>query len=75
MRRGITDDDRVMLDYFVHNNIPFTIIGTKLDKCKQKDVSAFNKQIKEELSTTVINYSAITKKGIDQIEMMFEKYQ
>ncbi len=70
-RRGITQDDKEMITYFDHSNIPFVVIGTKLDKVNQSDKTKFLRNIKEELDTTPIMYSALTKKGVDNILSVF----
>lgn len=74
MRRGITDDDWSMIDFFRSLEIPFIIVGTKRDKLNQSQISKFNKQIKDELSTSVINYSSVTKHGLGDIENIFIEY-
>ncbi len=75
MRRGITKDDWDLINFFYQLEIPFTIVGTKRDKVNQSERSKFNKQIKEELSTSVINYSSITKQGLSDIEEIFYEYE
>ncbi len=71
-RRGITDDDRDMISYFIHNKTPFTIIGTKLDKVNQSEQMKFIRAINSELNTQPIMYSALTKKGVEKIFSVFE---
>ena len=74
MRRGITNDDWIMINYFSSKEIPFVVIGTKADKVNQSDKYVFNKQIKKELSTTVINTSFLKRKGIEEVEKIFSEY-
>ena len=74
MRRTISKDDIGMFNYFLENNIKFNIIGTKLDKCKQSDVHKFNKNVQEQFQTTPINYSSITKRGLNDIKLIFDEY-
>ncbi len=73
-RRGITQDDKEMITYFDHSNIPFVVIGTKLDKVNQSEKTKFLRNIKEELDTTPIMYSALTKKGVDNILSVFAEH-
>ncbi|BDU67503.1 MAG: putative GTP-binding protein EngB [Candidatus Tyloplasma litorale] len=70
-RRGISKDDEEMIAYFIHNKIPFTIIGTKEDKVNQSNKSKFIKNIKQKLNTTPLMYSSITKKNLDKIINVF----
>lgn len=71
-RRGITTDDMDMIGYFYHNKIPFTVIGTKLDKVNQSEQMKFIRNINSELNTQPIMYSALNKKGIEKISSIFE---
>lgn len=71
-RRGITNDDREMLGYIIHNQIPFTVIGTKLDKVNQSEKTKFLRSIKEELNTIPLMYSSLQKKNIEDILKVFD---
>lgn len=71
-RRGITPDDEDMIQYFIHNEIPFTVIGTKLDKVNQSEQMKFIRNINENLNTQPIMYSALTKKGTEKVFSVFE---
>ncbi len=71
-RRGITDNDRDIISYFIYNKITFTVIGTKLDKVNQSEKGKFIKNINEELNITPIMYSALTKKGLEHVFSVFE---
>ncbi len=70
-RRGITGDDKEMISYFHHNEIPFTVIGTKLDKVNQSEKTKFVRNIQSELMTKPIMYSALKKNNIDQVISVF----
>lgn len=74
-RRGLTEDDREMIGYFYHNEIPFTVIGTKSDKVNQSEKSKFIKGMQDELKTKPIMYSALNKKNIEQVLGIFEHIQ
>ncbi len=71
-RRGLTQDDRDMIGYFYHNEIPFTVIGTKLDKVNQSEQMKFIRNINEELNTQPVMYSALTKRNLEKIFSVFE---
>ncbi len=70
-RRGLTEDDKEMITYFNHNEIPFTVIGTKLDKVNQSEKTKFLRNIQEELMTKPVMYSALKKSNIDQVIQVF----
>ncbi len=70
-RRGLTGDDKEMIGYFHHNEIPFTVIGTKLDKVNQSEKTKFLRNIDAELMTKPIMYSALKKSNIDQVISVF----
>ncbi len=72
-RRGITQDDREMIGYFHHHEIPFTVIGTKLDKVNQSEKTKFLRNIQEELMTKPIMYSALKRSNIDQVISVFSE--
>ncbi len=72
-RRGITGDDKEMISYFHHNEIPFTVIGTKLDKVNQSEKTKFVRNIQSELMTKPIMYSALKKNNIDQVISVFSE--
>lgn len=74
MRREISDYDWLMINYLLEYKIPFVVIGTKKDKVNQSQKSKFNKMIKDELSTTVINTSFFKKEGIKELELLFNEY-
>lgn len=71
-RRGITNDDREMMSYFIYNQISFTVVGTKLDKVNQSEKTKFIRNIKSELNTEPIMYSALTKKNIEKLFDIFQ---
>ncbi len=71
-RRGLSQDDKEMIGYFHHNQIPFTVIGTKLDKVNQSEKTKFIRNIESELKTKPVMYSALNKKNIEQVISVFE---
>lgn len=75
IRRKISKDDLIMINYFKVNNLDFKIIGTKLDKVTQKEKNAFLKNIKETLNTDqIILYSAAKKVNLEKIKKLFLDY-
>ncbi len=66
VRRGLTNDDREMINYFFENKISFAVIGTKLDKAKQQEVFKFNRDVKKELSIEPLNISLRTKVNVEK---------
>ncbi len=71
-RRGITEDDRQMIGYFYHNEIPFSVVGTKLDKVNQSEKTKFTRNIEEELKIKPLMYSALNKTNLDKVLLLFE---
>ncbi|MBO4452764.1 MAG: YihA family ribosome biogenesis GTP-binding protein [Clostridia bacterium] len=59
---GITDDDRMMLDYLKHYGIPFIIVATKCDKLNKTDLNNSVNRIIADRSldpeTQIVLYSA-----------------
>ncbi|BDV03662.1 MAG: putative GTP-binding protein EngB [Candidatus Hepatoplasma scabrum] len=75
IRRKISQDDLLMIDYFKKNNLQFKIIGTKLDKVTQKEKAAFKKNIKQILDLDeVILYSSINKFNLLAVKKIFLEY-
>ncbi len=70
-RRGITGDDREMIGYFHHNEIPFTVIGTKLDKVNQSEKTKFIRNIEAELMTKPVMYSALKRTNVENVISVF----
>ena len=71
IRRGMTKDDEEMIGYFIYNETPFIVIGTKLDKVTQSERIKFEREIIEKLGTNPILYSSIKKTNLDKIENIF----
>lgn len=72
IRRGITEDDKTMINFVRYYKIPLIIIGTKLDKAKQSEIAKFKKSILLNYKDAkIIKYSAISNKGLKEIEDLF----
>ena len=76
IRHDPSANDRQMYEWILHNGYEPIIIATKLDKLKRSQVQKNLKAIREGLQlrkgTTVIPYSAETKKGRDEIWELIE---
>ncbi len=70
-RRGITSDDKDMIDYLVNKNFKFVIIGTKEDKLNQSEKFKFFKNIDSELGIKPITYSYLRKNDFLKIKDIF----
>ncbi len=73
-RRGLSNDDKEMIGYFHHNEIPFTVIGTKLDKVNQSEKTKFVRNIQAELMTKPVMYSALKKNNIENVITVFAEH-
>ena len=71
IRRGMTKDDEEMVSYFINSEIPFIVIGTKLDKVTQSVRIKFEREVASKLGTSPILYSSIKKTNLDKIENIF----
>ena len=66
-RRGITDLDEEIINFFLHTELPFSIIGTKMDKVNQSEKHKFNISVQEKLGTTPLLTSSLKKRNIDML--------
>lgn len=65
-----TTNDKIMYDWLIHTNIPFTIIATKTDKIAKTKTDEYIKVIREYFNTEndIIAFSAETKINLEYIE-------
>ena len=72
------NNDVLMYNYLKYYDIPTVIVATKFDKVKTRDVAKSEKLLKETLNIqetdNVVLYSAITKKGRDEIYNLLSNY-
>lgn len=77
-RHKPTEDDCLMFEFLKYYNLNITIIATKADKVSKNARSKQDKIIKDTLKLTeddeVITFSAITKKGKEDVYEVIEKY-
>ena len=71
-RRGITKVDQEIIDYLIHFEHKFAVVGTKMDKLNQSEKHAFKVQTIEALGIEPIMYSALTKKNLDLVSDLIE---
>lgn len=66
---GPTNDDMDMVEYLVHNQIPFSVIASKLDKVKISNRKKQKEKISEKLGgLDFITYSVTKNINIDLVE-------
>lgn len=77
MRHKPSADDVVMINYLIDRGLPFVIVLTKADKLnkteREKRLVAFKDEIPCFEDITVIEFSAVTGKGVDQIRDIIEE--
>ena len=70
-RHKPTEDDTLMYNYLKYHNLPVTIVATKYDKVGASSRVKQDKLIKDTLvlheGDSIINFSAITKKGREEV--------
>ncbi|MBR6751466.1 MAG: YihA family ribosome biogenesis GTP-binding protein [Clostridia bacterium] len=70
IRRDINDDDIMMVNYFYHYNISFTVIATKADKLSRSACLARKREIAKQLKIGVDNVlvtSSLKKTGKEDV--------
>ena len=71
-RRGITKVDQEIIDYLIHFEHKFAVVGTKMIKLNQSEKHAFKVQTIEALGIEPIMYSALTKKNLHLVSHLIE---
>ena len=76
-RHAPTADDIMMINFLIDNEIPFVIVLTKADKLKKKErearLAAFATEIPCADQITMIEFSAQTGEGVEQIREIIEE--
>ncbi len=76
MRHPPTKDDLHMINFLIENEIPFVIVLTKADKLKTGEKNARREALKTEIpyfdQITVIEFSAVTGEGVEQIREIID---
>lgn len=75
-RHAPSADDRMMLKYLEHNQIPFVVALTKADKLRKSEKETIKEQFRQECSPygckNVILTSASTGEGIAELQSLLE---
>lgn len=75
-RHAPTEEDQNMLRFLIENDIPFLVVGTKVDKLnktnRQKQKEWFENYFSE-VPITVLPFSAQSGEGLAQLKEMLEK--
>ena len=75
-RHAPSADDRMMLEYLEHNQIPFVVALTKADKLRKSEKETIKEQFRQECSPygckNVILTSASTGEGIAELHSLLE---
>lgn len=74
IRHKPTNDDRIMYDWLIEQNIPFTIIATKADKIAKTKIDEYLLQITKTLFSkeNIIAFSSESKLNLDKIETLIK---
>lgn len=59
VRRGMSDDDRIMLDFASHHDIPCAIILTKVDKLSRNKIINVKRKVEKETGLDVFYFSTL----------------
>ena len=75
-RHKPTADDVMMIDFLIDSGIPFVVVLTKADKLRKKEREARREAFRTEIpcadDITMIEFSAETGEGVDQIRAIIE---
>jgi len=78
--RVVTNDDKEMRDYLVHNNIPFIVLLSKIDKLKRNDIKKRIDFTSKELDVDkeiICPYSSLSREGetkvLEKIENLIKR--
>ena len=76
MRHPPSADDLHMINFMIDNELPFVIILTKADKLSKNQraerMEGFKKEIEYFDEITVVEFSAVTGEGVDEIRAIIE---
>lgn len=76
IRHKPTENDRIMYEWLLDKNIPFTIIATKSDKIAKTKIPDYLLQITKTLfaKENIIAFSSENKTNLEAIEQIINKY-
>lgn len=67
-RRGLSDDDREMINFALHHDIEFAIVLTKVDKLSNSKLSSVKMKIKQELpEIKILAFSSLKNETRDPL--------
>lgn len=74
IRRGLCEDDKLMIGFAKESKLPYAIIVTKCDKVGAQMKARQIKAIRDESASLVLSYSAVNKEGIEEIRELIERW-
>lgn len=74
VRRGLTQDDYLMIDVAKKISLPYMIVATKVDKLSYSRAKAQMDAMRKESGSIVVGFSALDRRGIDEIREMIERW-
>ena len=74
VRRGMSDDDRLMLEFAEHNDIPCAIILSKVDKLSRNKIINEKRRVENETGLDVLFFSSLNSLYTEDIVNYIEKY-
>ena len=77
IRTGPTEDDCLMINWMIENDIPFTVVATKIDKLSKSQLASalenLNKDYFDGTGVTILPFSSVTRVGKDDLwNLIFE---
>lgn len=72
IRHEPTEDDMLMLDFFMKADVPFIIAATKADKLNKTELASFHKNFPGIDESRLIAVSALSGLGIDDLKRAIE---
>lgn len=77
MRHTPSEDDLHMINFMIDNELPFVIVLTKADKLNKTQraerMEGFRKEIEYFDDITVVEFSAVTGEGVEEIRKIIEE--
>ena len=67
-----TEDDKMMLDFFLRADVPFIIAATKADKLNKTELSSFRSNFPKIHENRLIAVSALSGLGMDDLKRAIE---
>lgn len=76
IRHNPTQNDRIMYEWLLEQNIPFTIVATKADKIAKTKIDSYLLEITKTLfaKEKILAFSSENKLNVDTIETIIKEY-